>query len=80
MRRLHPEPAAELDDAELERLYDYPEDLRAPFVMVNFVASADGAITVDGRSAGLGSPGDRKIFALGRDLADVLTGGVSSEA
>ncbi|HEV8563087.1 MAG TPA: pyrimidine reductase family protein [Actinophytocola sp.] len=78
MRRLFPEPAVDLDDAGLERLYDYPEGLDAPFVQVNFVASADGAVTVDGRSAGLGSDGDRAIFALGRDLADVILAGAGT--
>jgi 5-amino-6-(5-phosphoribosylamino)uracil reductase len=78
LRRLFPEPAVDLDDAGLERLYDYPEGLDAPFVQVNFVASADGAVTVDGRSAGLGSDGDRAIFALGRDLADVILAGAGT--
>jgi riboflavin biosynthesis pyrimidine reductase len=78
VRRLFPEPAEELDDAALERLYDFPEGLSAPFVQVNFVSSADGAVTVDGRSAGLGSPGDKQIFALGRDLADVILVGAGT--
>ncbi|MFL6145558.1 MAG: pyrimidine reductase family protein [Labedaea sp.] len=78
MRRLFPEPAAELDDAELERLYDYPSDLTAPWVQVNFVSSADGAITVEGRSSGLGGAGDKRIFGLGRDLADVILAGAGT--
>ena len=41
-------------------------------VRVNFVASLDGAITVGGRSAGLGSPADKRIFDLLRALADVV--------
>jgi riboflavin biosynthesis pyrimidine reductase len=78
LRRLFPEPAVDLAEAELERLYDYPDGLDAPFVQVNFVASADGAVTVDGRSSGLGSDGDRAIFALGRDLADVILAGAGT--
>ncbi|WP_051385585.1 pyrimidine reductase family protein [Actinokineospora inagensis] len=61
-----------VDDPELERLYDYPPDLDRAWVQANFVASMDGAVAVDGRSAGLSSPGDRRILALGRDLADVV--------
>jgi riboflavin biosynthesis pyrimidine reductase len=78
LRRLFPEPAVELDDGELERLYAYPENLTTPWLQVNFVSSADGASTVDGRSRGLSSPGDRKVFALGRDLADVIMVGAGT--
>lgn len=69
-----------MDDAELERLYDYPENLDKPWVQVNFVASADGAVTVDGRADGLSGPGDKTIFILGRDLADVILVGAGTVA
>lgn len=72
-----PDPA-ELTDAELEGLYDYPADLTKPWVQVNFVSSADGAVTVNDRSQGLSSPGDKKVFALGRDLADVVLVGAGT--
>ena len=39
---------------------------------VNFVASPDGAVAVEGRSAGLGSSGDQRVFDLLRALADVV--------
>ena len=41
-------------------------------VRVNFIASVDGGITVDGASRGLQTPGDNRIFAALRDLADVV--------
>jgi hypothetical protein len=41
-------PGPQVDDDALEELYDYPPALTAPFVQVNFVASADGAATVSG--------------------------------
>jgi 5-amino-6-(5-phosphoribosylamino)uracil reductase len=47
-------------------------------VQVNFVSSADGAATASGRSHGLSSPADKKIFALGRDLADVVLVGAGT--
>ena len=78
MRRLLPEPAGEVDDAELERLYDYPQSLAAPWVQVNFVSSTDGSASVQGRSDGLSSPADKKIFALARDLADVILVGAGT--
>jgi riboflavin biosynthesis pyrimidine reductase len=40
-----------------------------------FVSSADGAAWVKGRSAGLQTPGDNKVFRATRDLADVVLAG-----
>lgn len=74
------EPGPEPDDAALEQLYDYPPELDKPWVQANFVSSADGAATVDGRSAGLSHPADKRIFALGRDLADVILVGAGTAA
>jgi riboflavin biosynthesis pyrimidine reductase len=68
MRRLLPDPA-ELDDAGLIDAYRLPAGRH---LRVNFVTSLDGSVTVDGRSEGLGSPGDRRIFQLLRALADVV--------
>lgn len=70
--------APPLSDRELEEIYAYPPDLDRPFVQINFVSSADGAATASGRSAGLSSPADKKIFALGRDLADVVLVGAGT--
>ncbi|WP_369639949.1 dihydrofolate reductase family protein, partial [Nocardia sp. JMUB6875] len=57
---------------ELVELYAYPVEPSVPYVRVNFVTSIDGAVTVDGRSGGLGTPADKTVFALLRDLADVV--------
>ncbi|MDK3256403.1 dihydrofolate reductase family protein [Blastococcus capsensis] len=76
MRRLLPEPT-ELDDDALAEAYRVPA---GRFARVNFVASLDGAVTVDGRSAGLGSPGDRRVFRLLRALADVVLVGHGTAA
>ena len=71
MRRLLPDPG-DLDDAALVEAYRLPEGRS---LRMNFVASLDGAVTVQGRSGGLGSPADRRIFVLLRALADgVLVG------
>ena len=69
VRQLLPEPAEDLTDDDLVRIYAVPpgEHLR-----VNFVSSADGAVTLDGASGGLGGPGDQRVFQLLRDLADVI--------
>jgi 5-amino-6-(5-phosphoribosylamino)uracil reductase len=75
---LPPDGASELDDAALAAYYAYPDGLTAPYVRVNFVASADGASSVQGRSAGLGSPADRRVFLLLRELADVILAGAGT--
>jgi len=78
MHLLRPDTGTTVDDRALEDLYAYPDELTRPFVQVNFVASADGAATVSGRSRGLSSPADKKVFALGRDLADVVLVGAGT--
>jgi 5-amino-6-(5-phosphoribosylamino)uracil reductase len=78
MHVLRPDTGTTVDDRALEDLYAYPTELTRPFVQVNFVASADGAATVSGRSRGLSSPADKKVFALGRDLADVVLVGAGT--
>ncbi|MEU4688064.1 pyrimidine reductase family protein [Actinoplanes sp. NPDC023714] len=49
----------------------YPRN-PAPTLRVNFIASADGAVTVDGLSAGLQGPGDKEIFDSLRTVCDAL--------
>ena len=74
MHQVWPLPARPVDDAALEALYRYPAD-EAParrWVAVNFVSSLDGGIEIEGRSRGLSTPADRRVFALGHDLADVV--------
>ena len=65
------------DPVVLAAHYAYPEHLGAPHVRVNFVASTDGAVTVDGRSGGLGSDADRQVFGTLRELADVVLVGAT---
>lgn len=66
----------ELTDAAVEQLYRYRPDRR--WVVVNFVASLDGGIEVDGTSAGLSNDADHQVFMLGRTLADVVLVGAST--
>lgn len=49
-------------------------------VRVNFVCSADGAATAAGLSRGLQTPGDNAVFAVLRDLADVILVGAATAA
>jgi riboflavin biosynthesis pyrimidine reductase len=67
----------ELDDGELHRFYDYPER-DGTWVRANFITSVDGGATADGSSGGMGGPGDRHIFNLLRELADVIVVGAGT--
>jgi riboflavin biosynthesis pyrimidine reductase len=68
MRQLLPQSG---DTIDVHDLYAVDWLLKGG-VRVNFVASVDGAIAVDGLSKGLQTPGDNRIFAALRDLADVV--------
>jgi riboflavin-specific deaminase-like protein len=76
MQRLFPDPA-ELDDDELAGAYRVPAGRH---VRVNFIAALDGAISVEGRSGGLGSDGDRRVFRVLRALADAVLVGAGTAA
>jgi 5-amino-6-(5-phosphoribosylamino)uracil reductase len=80
MARVEPLTAAgPLPDVDaLAAHYAYPDDLTAPYVRVNFVSSADGAVAVDGRSGGLGGEADRRVFGLLRRLAQVVLVGAGT--
>ncbi|WP_375475641.1 dihydrofolate reductase family protein [uncultured Jatrophihabitans sp.] len=68
MRVLLPEPS---DDVDIHAVYA-DGWLERGGVRVNFIASVDGAAAAQGKSAGLQTPGDNRVFAALRDLADVV--------
>jgi len=73
--------ARELDEGELSRLYGYPEECCArdgTWVRANFITSVDGGATTDGTSGAMGGPGDRMVFDLLRELADVIVVGAGT--
>ena len=74
MRALLPEPA---DDVDVHDFYA-ADWLEGGGLRVNFVSSTDGAAQADGRSAGLQTKGDNRIFAALRDLADVVLAGAGT--
>jgi riboflavin biosynthesis pyrimidine reductase len=49
-----------------------------PYVVANFVSSADGKATAAGRTAALGGEGDRAAFHLLRTQADALLAGTGT--
>jgi 5-amino-6-(5-phosphoribosylamino)uracil reductase len=70
-----------VDDAEVEAAYADIAALRGedrPYVVVNMVASADGAISVEGKTKAMSSEADRHVFHHLRSLADVILVGAQT--
>jgi riboflavin biosynthesis pyrimidine reductase len=74
MRALLPEAAGE---ADLHQHYAR-HWLETGGVRANFISSVDGAVTVAGLSRGLQTPGDNRVFAVLRDLADAVLVGAGT--
>lgn len=70
IRRFTSENTHDLDDAALLSAYAFPED--RPWLRMNFVASLDGASTLDGASGGLGDAADQRLLGLLRRPADAV--------
>lgn len=62
----------ELSEAELYSAYAPPEE---DWLRVNFVASADGAATLNGLSGPLSGKSDKRVFKVLRARCDVLVAG-----
>lgn len=78
-RRLYPEPGT-IDLLALLselRLAERAGDER-PYVIANFVASADGKATVGGRSGPLGDDGDHEVFHGLREQVDAVLAGTGT--
>jgi riboflavin-specific deaminase-like protein len=78
MRRLWPDPGAIDDVAALVAAATRPPPEGRPWLLVNMVASLDGAITIGGRSGGLGGPADKAMFSALRAVADVVLAGAGT--
>jgi riboflavin biosynthesis pyrimidine reductase len=63
------------DEPDLVAAYAYPRD---EWLRLNMVASIDGAAWLKGRSKGLSSAADKRIFGVLRGLADVVLAGAAT--
>lgn len=68
----------DVDAGLLTQHYTYPEDLRSCWVRGNMIASIDGGATSAGKSGALGGAGDRAVFGVLREVADVIVVGAST--
>ena len=78
MRQLWPDPGEVDDVAELIASDARPPLAGRPWLLVNMVASLDGAIAVEGRSGSLGGPADKAVFSALRGVADVVLAGAGT--
>lgn len=69
-----------LTDDTLRDLFAYPENLSGPRLRANFIASIDGAVTLDGAGRKLGTPTDRRVFNRLREVADAIVVGATTAA
>ena len=65
-----PGPVVDVDPMELYPALARPKPAGRPWLMINMIASADGAVTVDGTSGELGNPADEAVFSAVRASAD----------
>ncbi|RAY11670.1 pyrimidine reductase family protein [Actinomadura craniellae] len=63
------------DPTELRAAYAYPD---RPWLRANMISSLDGAAWYETRTEALGSPADQRLFALLRELADVVIVGAET--
>jgi riboflavin biosynthesis pyrimidine reductase len=78
MRQLWPDShRGELSDTDVVTAYT-PRYRDQPWLRVNFVTSADGAVTLEGHSEGLSSTPDKQVFRVLRMLCDVLLVGAGT--
>jgi riboflavin biosynthesis pyrimidine reductase len=70
--------AETLTDDALRELFAYPLGLDHPLLRANFIASIDGAVTLDGAGRKLGTPTDRRVFTRLREVADVVLVGATT--
>lgn len=71
-------PLETADDSQVRELYAYPDDLQRCWVRGNMISSLDGGATSDGKSGGLAGPGDRALFNIMREAADVILMGAAT--
>lgn len=78
MHQLRPEPGDEVDLLARYAADPRPAPADRPWVLLNMIASADGASATEGLSGGLGGPADKAVFRAVRGLPDVILVGAET--
>jgi riboflavin-specific deaminase-like protein len=75
----HPENHGDIGDAALSELYRHPLPETGVWLRSNFITSLDGSVSgANGRSGGINSPSDSRLFALHRAHCDVVLVGAGT--
>lgn len=78
MRSLLPDTGPVDDLAAYVAAEPRPTPADRPWLLVDMIASLDGAVTVDGRSGGLAGPADKAMFSALRAVGDVILAGAGT--
>jgi riboflavin biosynthesis pyrimidine reductase len=78
VRQLLPVVEDDVDPGALVASESRPAPEGRPWVLVNMIATVDGATAIDGRSGALGGPADQAMFAAVRSIADVILVGAAT--
>jgi riboflavin-specific deaminase-like protein len=79
MRELYPNPADDVDPVERYAADDRSSPAgERPWVLINMIATVDGATAIHGRSGTLGGPADKAVFSAIRAVADVILVGAGT--
>ena len=77
-RRLLPDPAADLTAADLAAAVPGPPPPDRPFVLANFIATADGRATIAGRTGPIANRADYELFHALRTRVDAVMVGAET--
>ena len=77
-RRLLPDPAGDLGAAHLAAAVPGPPRPDRPFVLVNFIATADGRATIAGRAGPIANRADYELFHALRTRVDAVMVGAET--
>jgi riboflavin biosynthesis pyrimidine reductase len=78
VRQLLPEPLADVDPVAAHAGRPRPAAEERPWVLLNMIASVDGATAVDGMSGGLGGEADKAVFRALRAVPDLVLVGAGT--
>jgi riboflavin biosynthesis pyrimidine reductase len=77
-RRLLPDPAEDLTAADLAAAVPGPPPSGRPFVLANFIATADGRATIAGRTGPIANRADYELFHALRTRVDAVMVGAET--
>jgi riboflavin-specific deaminase-like protein len=78
VRQLLPDAIDDVDPVAVYAADARPQPPGRPWVLVNMIASLDGATNVGGLSGPLGGPADKAVFAAIRNVADAVLVGAGT--